>query len=63
MQLFPLCQSQTFGTDIIVRIKEHFFSDFSHGVFQKRKYFLLHDMGGIGKSQICLKFIEEMFDW
>jgi primosomal protein N' len=49
-------------TDIIVRLKEHFLSGFSHGVFQKKKYFLLHGMGGIGKTQICLKFIEEMSD-
>ena len=25
-----------------------------------RKSFLLYGMGGIGKTQICLKFVEEM---
>ena len=29
---------------------------------QKRKVFLLYGMGGIGKTQICLKFVEEMYD-
>ena len=29
---------------------------------RKRKFFLLYGMGGIGKTQICLKFIEEMSD-
>jgi len=27
-----------------------------------RRYFLLYGMGGIGKTQICLKFLEEMLD-
>jgi KaiC/GvpD/RAD55 family RecA-like ATPase len=48
--------------DIITRLKEHFLSDLSHGEFPQRKYFVLYGMGGIGKSQICLKFIEEMSD-
>ena len=29
---------------------------------QRRKKFLLYGMGGIGKTQICLKFIEESSD-
>ncbi|KAF8622778.1 hypothetical protein AX15_006754 [Amanita polypyramis BW_CC] len=28
-----------------------------------RKSFLLYGMGGVGKTQICLKFIEETKDW
>ena len=48
-------------TKIIAKLKEHFSTDPNDG-FQKRKYFLLHGMGGIGKTQICLKFIEEMSD-
>jgi hypothetical protein len=28
-----------------------------------RKYFLLYGMGGVGKTQICLKFVEESSDW
>jgi len=47
--------------DIIAKLKEHFSANPSNGA-QKRKYFLLHGMGGIGKTQICLKFIEEMSD-
>ena len=27
-----------------------------------QKYYLLHGMGGIGKTQICLRFIEEVAD-
>ena len=48
-------------TEIIAKLKEHFSANPTDGV-QKRKYFLLHGMGGIGKTQICLKFIEEMSD-
>jgi hypothetical protein len=29
---------------------------------QRRKKFLLYGMGGIGKTQICLKFLEENSD-
>ena len=29
---------------------------------RRRRYFLLYGMGGIGKTQICLKFLEEMSD-
>ena len=45
--------------EIIAKLKGHFSTNSNDGV-QKRKYFLLHGLGGIGKSQICLKFIEEM---
>ena len=48
-------------TEIIAKLKEHLFANPKDGVW-KRKYFLLHGMGGIGKTQICLKFIEEMSD-
>jgi Holliday junction resolvasome RuvABC ATP-dependent DNA helicase subunit len=47
-------------TDVIAKLKEHFTSP-SDGV-RTRKYFLLHGMGGIGKTQICLRFVEEMSD-
>ena len=30
---------------------------------QRRRDFLLYGMGGAGKTQICLKFIEECSDW
>jgi len=45
--------------EIIAKLKEHFCANPNNGV-QKRKYLLLHGMGGIGKTQICLKFIEEI---
>ena len=35
------------------RLKDHFVSN------AMRKSFLLHGLGGIGKTQICLKFAEE----
>ena len=37
------------------RLNNHFISN----AREKRKSFLLHGMGGIGKTQICLKFTEE----
>ncbi|KIK00831.1 hypothetical protein K443DRAFT_664318 [Laccaria amethystina LaAM-08-1] len=48
-------------TEIIAKLKEHFLNS-SNDQVQKRKYFLLYGMGGVGKTQICLKFIEEMSD-
>ena len=45
--------------EILAKLREHFSADPNGGV-QKRKYLVLHGMGGIGKTQICLKFIEEM---
>ena len=47
-------------TDIIAKLKEHFTIP-SDGL-RTRKYFLLHGMGGIGKTQICLRFIDDMSD-
>ena len=46
-------------TEVVAKLKSHFFIDTSDAV-QKRKFFLLYGMGGIGKTQICLKFVEEM---
>ena len=46
--------------DIIEKLKNHFAPQ-DQGNTQ-RKYFLLYGMGGIGKTQICLKFVEEMAD-
>jgi len=37
------------------RLKGHFISS----ITGKRRLFLLYGMGGVGKTQICLKFIEE----
>ena len=48
-------------TEAIAKLKSHFFTNTSDSA-QNRKFFLLHGMGGIGKTQICLKFVEEMYD-
>ena len=48
-------------TEAIAKLKRHFFPDTDDAV-QRRKSFLLYGMGGIGKTQICLKFVEEMYD-
>ena len=49
-------------TEVLSKLKRHFSTNISVPAW-KRKFFLLHGMGGIGKTQICLKFIEEMSDW
>ena len=46
---------------VIDQLKRHFSK--TNDTAQLRKFFLLYGMGGIGKTQICLKFIEEMSDW
>ena len=46
--------------DVLEKLKDHFVPadrDNKH-----RKSFLLFGMGGIGKTQICLKFVEEVAD-
>jgi Cdc6-like AAA superfamily ATPase len=48
-------------TEAIAKLKRHFFTNTNDAV-HKRKFFLLYGMGGIGKTQICLKFVEEMSD-
>ena len=48
-------------TEVIAKLKQHFFTSTDDAV-QRRKFFLLYGMGGIGKTQICLKFLEEMSD-
>ncbi|EDR01945.1 uncharacterized protein LACBIDRAFT_332773 [Laccaria bicolor S238N-H82] len=48
-------------TEVIAKLKRHFFTNTNDGA-KKRKFFLLHGMGGIGKTQICLKFVDEMSD-
>ena len=47
-------------TEVITKLKKHFFTNANDAV-QKRK-FLLYGIGGIGKTQICLKFVEQMSD-
>ena len=51
-------------TEVIAKLKRHFSNvDDSARILRKRKVFLLYGMGGIGKTQICLKLVEEMSDW
>jgi Holliday junction resolvasome RuvABC ATP-dependent DNA helicase subunit len=47
-------------TEVIAKLEKHFSN--ANSSAQKRKIFLLYGMGGIGKTQICLKFVEEMSD-
>ena len=44
--------------DVLRRLMDHFAPQGQ--VDGSRKSFLLHGIGGIGKTQICLKFVEEM---
>ena len=48
-------------TEVIAKLKRHFSN--TNDSAQKRKLFLLYGMGGIGKTQISLKFVEDMSDW
>ncbi|KAF8346193.1 hypothetical protein F5887DRAFT_1185023 [Amanita rubescens] len=60
--LAPLKHSSIFfiGRDEYLKsLKDHFTTH----VEGQRKSFLLYGMGGIGKTQICLKFIEQNHDW
>ena len=60
--LMPMPSNQFTGqTEDIAELKRHFFNTNNSAL--KRKFFLLYGMGGIGKTQICLKFVEEMSDW
>ena len=47
-------------TKILAKLNNHFSKGFNDKQHHRRKYFLLHGMGGIGKTQICLRFIEDM---
>jgi hypothetical protein len=44
--------------DVLKRLMDHFVPQ--DQVDRCRKLFLLYGMGGIGKTQICLKFVEKM---
>ena len=60
--LMPNASTRFTGrTKVLAKLKRHFFTNTNKAV-QKRKFFLLYGMGGIGKTQICLKFMEEMSD-
>ena len=54
----PMKHSSTLFTgrdEYLQRLRNYFLSS----IDDKRKSFLLYGLGGIGKTQICLKFIEE----
>ena len=62
MPLMPNPSTRFTGRiEAIAKLKGHFFTDTNDAV-QERKFFLLYGMGGIGKTQICLKFVQEMSD-
>jgi len=44
--------------DVVKKLMDHFAPQ--DQVDRNRKSFLLYGMGGIGKTQICLKFVEKM---
>jgi Holliday junction resolvasome RuvABC ATP-dependent DNA helicase subunit len=46
--------------DVLDRLVRYFKSNTTH--FLSRRHFLLFGMGGLGKTQSCLKFIEENFN-
>ena len=54
----PLKHSSTFfvGRDEYLQRMKDYFSSHVEG---QRKSFLLYGLGGIGKTQICLKFLEQ----
>ena len=57
----PLKHSSIFFTGrdaYLQRLREYF----SSSIGGQRKSFLLYGLGGIGKTQICLRFIEENVD-
>ncbi|KAF8977501.1 hypothetical protein BDQ17DRAFT_1266505 [Cyathus striatus] len=57
------CVSQNFtGQEFYLeKLHEHFKNKISNGK-SERRMFLLYGMGGIGKTQICLKFTDEKND-
>ncbi|KAF8696484.1 hypothetical protein AX14_001567 [Amanita brunnescens Koide BX004] len=57
----PVKHSSTLFTgrdEYLQRLRDYF----SSSIGDNRKSFLLYGLGGIGKTQICLKFIEENHD-
>ena len=59
--VMPLPASQMFtGREDYLEKLRNYFSPTDNS--QHQKQFLLHGMGGVGKTQICLKFVEESAD-
>ena len=48
-------------TNVLAQLKEHFTAG-SNDKVRCQKFFSLYGMGGIGKTQICLRFMEDMSD-
>jgi Cdc6-like AAA superfamily ATPase len=51
------------GREMYIQKLKEFFDPKNHQGHLTRSSFLLYGMGGIGKTQICLKFIEQAQDW
>ena len=63
IRLMPNLSNRFTGrTEVVAKLRKHFFMNTNDST-QKRKFLLLHGMGGIGKTQISLKFVEDMSDW
>jgi DNA replication protein DnaC len=56
----PSSANFTGRRDYLARLRAYF--NVKPGEPLRRKSFLLYGMGGIGKTQICLKFTEENYD-
>ena len=65
LPLQPLKNPSPFftGQKAYLQILEDFFNPQKGEMNPGRKSFLLYGMGGIGKTQICLKFIQKVKDW
>ena len=62
--IFAPAASKLFtGQQVYIQtLKTHFGIFCGDSMISDQKRYLLHGMGGIGKTQICLKFIEEVAD-
>jgi hypothetical protein len=56
----PSSRNFTGRRDYLTKLRDFFTAEFDGPL--RRKSFLLHGMGGIGKTQICLRFTEENSD-
>jgi len=65
LTLQPLKNPSPFftGQKAYLKTLEDYFDPQNNGIHPERKAFLLYGMGGIGKTQICLKFMEKRKDW
>jgi DNA replication protein DnaC len=56
----PSSPNFTGRRDYLMKLRDFFSAEFDGPL--RRKSFLLYGMGGIGKTQICLRFTEENSD-